>query len=330
MTSTASTASTKHTKVTKPPKPAKPTNPTEPREVLIALVGVTGAGKSTFASVASGRNDVEIGYGVDPCTQDPQAIRFLLDGHKITLIDTPGFDDDRRSDLEILEDIGNWLIKEGYGSRQLLDGLILLHPVTLNRVGGMERRRTKLLQAILGSDAYKRVLIATTMWDDLVPQAALQLRVRGRTRDGGVWGDMVGRGAVVLQHNNNQESAHNIIRHIIKMPEKSGRAKPLLLQDEMVEKKGRVKDTTLGKEMKRQLLESLELLSLRLRELEEDEPPEFWGEHADPERKQKRMDWEQEKARLVSKIERQQEQIKKLDGLVFKVKSIWSKLFGGR
>ena len=36
-------------------------------KVMIALLGVTGAGKTTFVSLASGRNDLKIGHGVDPC-----------------------------------------------------------------------------------------------------------------------------------------------------------------------------------------------------------------------------------------------------------------------
>lgn len=36
-------------------------------KVTIALLGVTGAGKTTFVSVASGRDDLIIGHGVDPC-----------------------------------------------------------------------------------------------------------------------------------------------------------------------------------------------------------------------------------------------------------------------
>ena len=36
-------------------------------EVLIAVIGVTGAGKTTFISRATGRNDLEIGHGIDSC-----------------------------------------------------------------------------------------------------------------------------------------------------------------------------------------------------------------------------------------------------------------------
>ena len=45
------------------------------RETTIALLGVTGAGKSTFASKASGRDDVRIGFGVEPCENAVHYVR---------------------------------------------------------------------------------------------------------------------------------------------------------------------------------------------------------------------------------------------------------------
>lgn len=41
---------------------------------------------------------------------------FKLDGHDVTLVDTPGFDDSKRSDTEILILIANWL-KSSYEVR---------------------------------------------------------------------------------------------------------------------------------------------------------------------------------------------------------------------
>lgn len=38
------------------------------RQVIIALTGLTGAGKTTFASLVTERRDLEIGHGVNSCT----------------------------------------------------------------------------------------------------------------------------------------------------------------------------------------------------------------------------------------------------------------------
>ncbi|KAK0619487.1 P-loop containing nucleoside triphosphate hydrolase protein [Immersiella caudata] len=312
-------------------------------EVLIALVGITGAGKTTFASVASGRTDLVIGYGVDPCTQDPEAIDFQLDNHKVVLIDTPGFDDDARSDLEILEDIGQWLVREGFSKNHQLDGLILLHPITHNRVGGMERKRTKLLEKILGSDACKRVVIATTMWDDLVSEDAMMGRIEGRMAEGGVWADMVRQGATIVRHRNNQGSAHDIIRRIIRIANREGKVKPLL-QLEMVQNQGKVFETSAGKELKEQLEEEIAHLMSQILDHRKERPPESWRKSRNGTNRRAWKEWDQERHELAKKLEMRQSQLKKLSGLVVslaylathpdandfevRVKSFWRGLFG--
>ena len=41
---------------------------TQPTPTLIAVLGVTGAGKTTFISKATGRKDLKIGSGLKSCT----------------------------------------------------------------------------------------------------------------------------------------------------------------------------------------------------------------------------------------------------------------------
>jgi len=40
-------------------------------DTLIAVIGVTGAGKTTFVSRATGRKDLGIGHGIDSCKHGP-------------------------------------------------------------------------------------------------------------------------------------------------------------------------------------------------------------------------------------------------------------------
>ena len=59
-------------------------------------------------------NKLRAGSSLGSCTQKIQAVRLRnheFYGSKLVLVDTPGFDDDRRSDMEILELIGDWLKK---------------------------------------------------------------------------------------------------------------------------------------------------------------------------------------------------------------------------
>ncbi|KAG7285035.1 hypothetical protein NEMBOFW57_009653 [Staphylotrichum longicolle] len=136
-------------------------------ETLIAVIGVTGAGKTTFVSRATGRTDLAIGHGIDSCTQDIIPITFNLDGRRVTLIDTPGFDDSERSDADILGLIAAYMAHT-YTEGVLLTGILFLQPINQPRLQGSEVRRTRLFKKLLGENAYQRVIIATTMWNQLV------------------------------------------------------------------------------------------------------------------------------------------------------------------
>jgi len=196
-------------------------------------------------------------------TQQPEAISFDLNGRRIVLIDTPGFDDDLRLDVEVLEDIAKWMARKDHLKENLLDGLIFLHPITLNRVGGSERRRTRLLEKILGPGAYGRVIIATTMWDVLSANYDVEARLKGRTSVGGVWHDMISQGALLLQHKHTADSAKKIIQIIADMANRS-RFVEVQLQVELKSNRNRINDTAVGRELKRQLESDIALLKQEL------------------------------------------------------------------
>lgn len=246
------------------------------------------------------------------------AVSFELDGRRVTLIDTPGFDDDRRSDVQILEAIFRWMTKKGYLRHHLLDGLIFLHPVTLNRVGGAERKRTRLLEKILGPKAYKRVIIATTMWEDLKSDDIATTRLGGRTNEGGVWGELCTKGATMMRHDNTQESAHNIIRNVIETSDKYGKVRSLL-EDELVRDKGRVVGTSAGKELKDRIQEELDLLKEHREELRKERPPKPPKTEDQGKRDKKWVEWKkwrQEMVDLDKSIKQKELDLKRLDTMV--------------
>jgi hypothetical protein len=62
-----------------------------------------------FINLVSG-SDLEIGYGLRSCTDAVNpAGAFNLDGRRVVLIDTPGFDDTTRSDTDVLKMIAAYL-----------------------------------------------------------------------------------------------------------------------------------------------------------------------------------------------------------------------------
>lgn len=170
-----------------------------------------------------------------------------MDGRRIVLIDTPGFGNESRTDVDILEDIAKWMAKKGYltGKNQL-DGLILLHPVTMHRPDGDARKRTKLLQNFLGQNAYKRVIIATTKWEILKDDNDVNSGLKAWEKD--IWYDLVRQGVKIRKHYNNPVSALCIIEEIIALSQKYGKLEPLI-QTELV-KDPRLIKTTASKSKK--------------------------------------------------------------------------------
>jgi hypothetical protein len=243
-------------------------------------------------------------------------VRFEVDGHPIVLVDTPGFDNDERSDVQILEVIAKWLALYNYGKRRLLlDGLVLLHPITANRIGGTERKRTRLLRTILGENAYKRVIISTTMWDDLKnDDDRFTQRMQGRLEEGEVWSEMNAKGATILRHNNNQESAHNIIRQIIRKSEAEDGGVELQLQKELIDVKGKVSKTTVGREVKRHIKDKLRVLNDTLKEIDSSKPQVQVNDTRLE--LQEIQEWEENRKEVVQRIEDSENELRKLRKLV--------------
>ena len=96
-------------------------------------MGVTGSGKTSvwdehplvhtfdpyeslgpflwqFANLASGSDDLKVGTDLFSCTSEIQLSKpFTIDGRKVVLIDTPGFNDTEMSDSKILAMITTFL-----------------------------------------------------------------------------------------------------------------------------------------------------------------------------------------------------------------------------
>ncbi|KAK1751511.1 GTPase IMAP family member 4 [Echria macrotheca] len=292
-------------------------------DVLIALLGLTGAGKTTFARAASGDESLEVGHSIYPCTQEPKVVRFTLDGRRIGLIDTPGFDDDNRSDVEILEAIVEWLGSKGYLKRHRLDGLILLHPITVHRVGGTERQRTRLLKKILGPDAYKRIIIATTMWEQIKDPEDMQRRIDGRKAD--LWSDFLENGAELVPHENTKDSARKIISKAIKTSDRLGKLKPKLHEELL--KNPRVVETTAGVEAKTNIEREIENCNKLLRENKKKEPTRPGKGRSDPKTVRDWEGWSEERQALHRKLHEHNARLKKLNSLSFRFKNWFTKLF---
>jgi hypothetical protein len=87
----------------------------------------------------------------------------------VHFIDTPGFDDSRRSDSETLQELAYWL-GAAYEQKIQLSGIIYLSRITDNRLRGTAHQGLRALKAMCGDLSLHGVVFATTMWDKFAPE----------------------------------------------------------------------------------------------------------------------------------------------------------------
>jgi polyhydroxyalkanoate synthesis regulator phasin len=187
-----------------------------------------------------------------------------LDGRTVTLIDTPGFDDAYRSDADILAHIAKWL-RTTYNEGMLLTGIILLQPITANKGYRSEARQTRLYRNICGPQAFENTVIATTMWSELRDKNDGYIRVQQRTESPEFWAEMVDQGARVINHNNTSESAHKILRSLMKRHKVT-----LQMQRELSDNNGNLYKTTAARQLDEDLGEKLNQLHEQLSNMRAD------------------------------------------------------------
>ncbi|KAF4625164.1 hypothetical protein G7Y89_g13005 [Cudoniella acicularis] len=204
------------------------------QDVVIAVMGVTGAGKSTFIKTVSGRNDVVVGDNLssgssksspqcwaiglptdlhNPETQEVHAYEFVHKSTNYILVDTPGFDDTNRKDSEIIEQILGW-IKTSLLEGTRLNGVIYLHRISDPRMGGTALRNNRMFRKLVGADALKNVILATTFWEGIPPHVGAQ-REKELCSNPDFWGGMLDQGAKMVKLTKSRESGLALLEQIL-------------------------------------------------------------------------------------------------------------------
>ncbi|KIM75858.1 hypothetical protein PILCRDRAFT_662446 [Piloderma croceum F 1598] len=176
-------------------------------------MGVTGAGKSTFIKTASGQNGESINHQLRsrPAPIRPVRATNSNGSQSVVLVDTPGFNDTTRSDLEILTTISDYLMKT-YKKKAKLAAIIYLHKISDNRMSGAVMRNLRTFRNLCGSEAMPNVVIATTMWGEVEKDVGEQ---RERELMSDFWNQMVADGCTTERFDDTYESAWGIIRNIV-------------------------------------------------------------------------------------------------------------------
>jgi len=218
--------------------------------------------------------------------------------------------------VRILEDIATWMAKKGYLKERMLDGLIFLHPVTHTRAGGSELNRTKLLEKILGENAYNRVIIATTMWDYIVSEDIVKDRLQSRFDKGGVWHELKNNGASHVKHYNTKKSAHEIIHRIMGITDSLGGPPKTLFEMELKEKQGRVVHTSAGRTLEGRIRLEIGILQNHLAKHLNQCPPDTYKSDGNPDHKATWKKWNKDKRVLENQLAEKNKELNQLQGVV--------------
>ncbi|TFY83871.1 hypothetical protein EWM64_g154 [Hericium alpestre] len=189
---------------------------------------------------------------------------FQLDGHTITLIDSPGFDDTIRSDTDVLKQIATFL-SEYYEKGMMLTGVIYMYSISDRRMTGVSRRNFNMFRQLCGDSTLKNVAIVTNMWEELTDRTIGENR-EAELRDKELFfKPVLEKGAVLLRHEGTLESGQLVLQYLI---ENSPQA--LKIQRELVDEHLHISETAASTTLSSEIMEQAEKHRQELREVQEE------------------------------------------------------------
>ncbi|KAJ8517857.1 hypothetical protein ONZ45_g5026 [Pleurotus djamor] len=215
-------------------------------DVIIAVMGPTGTGKSSFINMVTGTDgDKGVGHDLESCTNEIKILKFQClerSIQDIAFVDTPGFDDTHKSDIEILNLIADWL-KTTYEQEVQLSGILYFHRISDNRMAGTPLKNLHMFEKLCGKDALGNIVLTTTMWDDVDEETGLQ---REKELQKNYWKGMINQGSRTVRYLNDEESAWEIVDYIVGPKNDSFAVE---LQHELVDLHEQLPETGAGREL---------------------------------------------------------------------------------
>ncbi|KAF4582668.1 hypothetical protein EYR40_002591 [Pleurotus pulmonarius] len=220
------------------------TDELDEKDIIIAVMGPTGAGKSSFINMATG-NKTGVGHELESYTSSIQIIKFRsleISMHDIIFVDTPGFDDTHKSDIEILTMVADWL-KSTYERNVKLAGILYFHRISDNRMAGTPLKNLHMFEKLCGKTALKNIILTTTMWDEVEGKTGEQREEELKKH---YWKSMISQGSTAMRFENTEQSAWNIIDAIVNSHNERYAVE---LQEELVDMKQGLPETKAGQEL---------------------------------------------------------------------------------
>jgi chromosome segregation ATPase len=149
-----------------------------------------------------------------------------------------------------------------YGNGFTLVGVIYIHRISDKRFTGITKRNFGMFRELCGEETLKNVVLVTNMWGEV------SLDV-GEAREEELVGEflkpVLDKGAQIARHHNTIESAHDIIRRIMK-----NRPIALQIQRELVDEGKNITDTAAGRSARQELNEQIERHKVELKAVQEE------------------------------------------------------------
>ncbi|KAJ2931922.1 hypothetical protein H1R20_g5180, partial [Candolleomyces eurysporus] len=241
-------------------------------DIVIPIMGATGAGKSSFVNNLLRHLGIskrfKVGEDLVSCTSQLESIviegrtndRKRIRGHRIVIVDTPGFDDTYAGDFEILQRIARWL-EESYRKKTVLGGVIYLHDISQDRFSGTARRNLDMFNHLCGDPALDKVFLVTSKWGRAFER---DFDKREGELQAKHWKTMTDGGARVarLVAGQEQASAWGIVRSILDRVETQAiehtKSEGLQIQTELVTRQKYLPQTHAARELRAQLEQMIE------------------------------------------------------------------------
>ncbi|KAI6027819.1 hypothetical protein BKA83DRAFT_4234130 [Pisolithus microcarpus] len=182
-------------------------------DMIILIIGPVGCGKSSFIGKAVG-NEEDIGHTLcaGSHTRGIRATRCTLGNFaNAVLLDTPGFDNISISEKEILDMVSNSL-EEVYNGRIFLSAILLLHPITDNRLRWTPLKHLRLFQKLCGKEAMAQTGLVTTMWDEVNEKVGKERLADLKSNH---WRAMIALGSKTYRYWNTGDTARKLLQEVI-------------------------------------------------------------------------------------------------------------------
>ena len=204
-----------------------------------------------------------VGHDLESCTSNVSNVRLSIPEiafGDLVFVDTPGFDDTNKKDVDILKMVADWLKSTyvfvavkllkllrycfcRYEKNILLSGLLYFHRISDNRMAGTPLKNLRMFEELCGKNAFQNVILTTTMWDEVDEETGENRERELKTE---YWRSMLERNSTTSRFLRTRESAFDLIDPLI---DAANRRSSVLLQNELVDMRKTLPATAAGLEL---------------------------------------------------------------------------------